>query len=300
MNANTVLEKYLEMFQNPMLNKSALTYKIYQRDLGKFYDYFKFSEISDIENVSKDQFRDFIFSLSTLSNESKNGVIRAISAFVNFLKNEDYISSEKISYTMFGGKRYLPKTKKKEKLQLNDAEIHEIYRACETSQEKFMIALMIYTGLRESSIASIKIADIDETGFFKVRAKGNKLVPIKMSPSLFNLFIEYKKTHDNKKEYLFYPTIGRGAKNEKMSPKTVYERVKSILSRTLLSEERQSEITPHTFRHAFVTQIIKSTKSVEAARQAVHHSNIATTNIYNDDKFGLGMTAMESINFNLG
>ena len=238
MDANTVLEKYLEMFQNPMLNKSPLTHKAYLRDLGKFYTHFNFSEISDIENVSKEQFREFIFSLSTLSNESKNGVIRAISAFVNFLKNEDYISSEKISTTMFGGKRYLPKTEKKEKLQLNDAEIHEIYRACETAQEKFMIALMIYTGLRESSVASIKIADIDETGYFKVRAKGNKLVPIKMSPSLFKLFEEYKKSRDSKKEYLFYPVIGRGAKNDMMSPKTVYERVKSILSRTMLSEER--------------------------------------------------------------
>jgi len=300
MNANTVLEKYLEMFQNPMLNKSPLTHKAYQRDLGKFYDHFKFSEISDIESVSKDQFRDFIFSLSTLSNESKNGVIRAISAFVNFLKNEDYITSEKISTTMFGGKRYLPKTEKKEKMQLNDAEIHEIYRACETAQEKFMIALMIYTGLRESSVASIKIADIDDTGFFKVRAKGNKLVPIKMSPSLFKLFEEYKKSRDSKKEYLFYPVIGRGAKNDMMSPKTVYERVKSILSRTLLSDERQSEITPHTFRHAFVTKIIANTMSVEAARQAVHHSSISTTNMYNDDRYGLGMTAMESIDFNLG
>ena len=300
MNAKIVLEKYLENFKNPILNKSPLTHRVYERDLGKFYEHFKFSEISEIENISKEQFRDFIFSLSTLSNESKNAVIRAISAFVNFLKNEDYVSSEKISTTMFGGKRYLPKTEKKEKLQLNDAEIHEIYRACETAQEKFMIALMIYTGLRESSVASIKIADIDETGYFKVRAKGNKLVPIKMSPSLYALFIEYKKTHDNKKEYLFYPTIGRGAKNEKMSPKTVYERVKSILSRTLLTDERQSEITPHTFRHAFVTKIISTTKSVESARQAVHHSSIATTNMYNDDRFGLGMTAMEAIDFNLG
>lgn len=300
MNANTVLEKYLEMFQNPMLNKSPLTHKAYRRDLGKFYSHFKFSEISDIETVSKEQFRDFIFSLSSLSNESKNAVIRAVSAFVNFLKNEDYISSEKISTTMFGGKRYLPKTEKKEKMQLNDAEIHEIYRACETAQEKFMIALMIYTGLRESSVASIKIADIDESGYFKVRAKGNKLVPIKMSPSLYALFVEYKKTHDSKKEYLFYPTIGRGAKNEKMSPKTVYERVKSILSRTLLSDERQVEITPHSFRHALVTKIISTTKSVESARQAVHHSSIATTNLYNDDKYGLGMSAMESIDFNLG
>ena len=300
MNANTVLEKYLEMFQNPILNKSPLTHKAYQRDLGKFYSHFNFSEISEIESVSKDAFRDFIFSLSTLSNESKNGVIRAISAFINFLKTEDYISSEKISTTMFGGKRYLPKTEKKEKSQLNDAEIHEIYRACETAQEKFMIALMIYTGLRESSVASIKIADIDETGYFKVRAKGNKLVPIKMSPSLFKLFEEYKKNRDGKKEYLFYPVIGRGAKNDMMSPKTVYERVKSILSRTFLPEERQAEITPHTFRHAFVTKIISITKSVESARQAVHHSSIATTNMYNDDRFGLGMTAMEAVDFNLG
>ncbi len=300
MNANEVLEKYLENFKNPMLKKSPLTHKVYSRDLGKFYDHFKFSEISEIEVVSKEQFRDFIFSLTTLSNDSKNGVIRAVSAFVNFLKGDDYISSEKISTTLFSGKRYLPKSEKKEKAQLNDAEIHEIYRACETAQEKFMIALMIYTGLRESSVASIKIADIDEKGCFKVLAKGRKLVPIKMSPSLFKLFEEYKKNRDNKKEYLFYPEIGRGAKNNSMSSKTVYGRLKSILSRTFLSDERQAEITPHTFRHAFVTKIISSTKSVEVARQAVGHSNISTTNIYNDDKHGLGLDAMESLNFNLG
>ena len=89
MNANEVLEKYLENFKNPMLKKSPLTHKVYSRDLGKFYEHFKFSEISEIETVSKEQFRDFIFSLTTLSNDSKNGVIRAVSAFVNFLKGDD-------------------------------------------------------------------------------------------------------------------------------------------------------------------------------------------------------------------
>lgn len=296
--AHLALEKYLENFKNPTLMKSPLTHRVYSRDLGKFYDYFKFETLSDLENVSKEQFRDFIFSLDTLSNESKNGVIRAINAFINYLKSEDAISIEHITSNRFGGKKFLPKTEREHKPPLSEEEVVKIYKACDDVQEKFMIAFMIYTGLRASSIASVKMSDIED-GLFRVRAKGNKLVPVKMSSSLIELFEEYKKSRDNKKEYLFYPTQGRGAKNNKISSQTPYTRLKSILSRTDIALERQKQIVAHTFRHAFVTKIIASTGSMETARQAVHHADIKTTNMYNDDKFGLGLQAMEKIKFNL-
>lgn len=298
MDAHLELQKYLDNIKNPALMKSPLTHRVYSRDLGKFYSYFKFDTLTDLENVSKEQFRDFIFSLDTLSNESKNGVIRAISAFINYLKSEDAISSEHITSTRFGGKKFLPKTEHEHKAPLSEEEILKIYKACNDAQERFMIAFLIYTGLRASSVANVKMNDIED-GFFRVRAKGNKLVPVKMSSSLIELFEEYKKSRDKTREYLFYPTQGRGAKNEKISSQTVYTRVKSIMSRTDISLERQKQIVAHTFRHAFVTKIISSTGSVESARQAVHHADIATTNLYNDDKYNLGMRAMSEIKFNL-
>ena len=297
MNANQVKENYLETFKQIELGKSPLTHKKYSSDLKRFYDYFKLNDISDIEKITRDDYRNFIFSLTTLSNNSKNGIIRAISSFMKYLVTEEIIQHEVIRATMFGGKKFLP-VKTEKTPPINAEEIKLIYSACNDYQERFMIAFMIYTGLRESSIVDVKISDINEFGLFRVKAKGDKLVPVKMSPPLMEMFETYKTQRDSSKEFLFYPTQGRGAKNEKLNPQSVYIRIKAILDRTDMSEERKAQITPHKFRHALVTKIYHDF-SPEHARQVAHHSNAETTKIYNDDEYSLGLEAMNTVRFDL-
>ena len=114
------------------------------------------------------------------------------------------------------------------------------------------------------------------------------------SSDMLLLLDEYLRSRDSSREYLFYPTQGRGAKNKKIEGKTVYAIIKKILERVPeISEERKAQITPHKFRHALVTQLYKENPT--AANQAVHHASMATTNIYNDSPYAVGLLAVENI-----
>jgi integrase len=294
MNANEILEQYLDMLKK--YGKSELTISNYRRSIVRLFKYFKIEEIYQIQNITKQEFRNFIFSLE-ISNSSKNGLIMEISPFLNYLTGDEIIHHESITSTTFGNKKFLP-VEKKEGNPLTEDEIKEIYSACRTSQERFMMAFMLYTGLRESSIVNVKISDINGDGLFYVKAKGNKVVPVKMNPHLMQLFEAYKADRDSSKEYLFYPT-GKGGKNPQMRPIGVYERVKCILSRTSISKERQKQITAHKFRHAFVTKIYNDVSPL-AAQQAAHHSNSNITKIYVDEnKYSQGLEAMSKIHYEL-
>jgi integrase len=211
---------------------------------------------------------------------------------MNYLRDEKLITDENVSETKFANKKAL-KSQRENTPPLSEEEFRKLVDACTNSREKFMLELLRYTGLRESSIADIQMVNIEDGGKFWVKAKGDKMVPVQIPLELLPLFEDYKKTRDESKAFLFYPTRGRGAKHEKINPQTVYTFIKSLLDRTDISEERKVQITPHKFRHAFVTELY--VVSPEAANQAVHHSSMNITKRYNDTPYMVGLEAMKNI-----
>lgn len=296
MNAKIVLDKYLNMLESPELKMSKNTILTYKKDLYKFFEHFSYADkdIKELEKTTSGEYRDFILGLDTLSNGSKNGLIRSVSAFITYLISDEIISDEHFKNTIFKNRKFLP-TEKKKITPLSSDEIKKIYASCVSEQERFMIALLSYTGLRESSLVEIKMNDISEDGFFEVFAKGGTKVPVQMSEDCHSLYLMYKQVRNPEEEYLFYPTRGRGMSkgSGKCEPSTIYFRLKSILDRSDLSEERKKEITPHKFRHFFVTAMYKI--SPETAKQAVHHVSISTTDRYNDNKYGVGLDGMRNL-----
>jgi site-specific recombinase XerD len=293
MDANQTLENFYQMYESLIKEGqiSPLTLVSYKSQLTKFYSRFSPQTLEDISNISRDDFRKFVFGMET-KTDSKNAFLRVIRVYMNYLRGEKLITDENISDTKFGNKKTL-KSQRENTPPLTEEELKKLLDVCKNVREKFMLEFLRYTGLRESSVANVRISDIDENGFFHVIAKGDKLVPVQIPTELLPLFNEYKNSRDTTKEYLFYPTRGRGAKNNKINPTSVYEMVKSLLDRTDISEERKAQITPHKFRHAFVTELYVT--SPEAANQAVHHSSMSITKRYNDTPFAVGLDATKNM-----
>jgi integrase len=116
-----------------------------------------------------------------------------------------------------------------------------------------------------------------------------------MSDRLSQLKEIYMSQRDSSREYLFYPTQGRGYKNDKLSPKTVNGRLKSALAKTDIPVERQRQLSAHKLRATLITWIIKN-NGIEAARQAARHSSVNTTQIYNNAT-NLGIEAMKNVHY---
>lgn len=293
MDAKLALENYYNMLQQLVEANSFSKFTLisYKQGLTKFHDFFKPETLEDISNISREDFRNFIFGLN-ITNDTKNNVLRVIRVYMNYLRDEKLIADENVSETKFANKKAL-KSQRENTPPLAEEEFRKLVDACANSREKLMLELLRYTGLRESSIADIQMSNIEDGGKFWVKAKGDKMVPVQIPLELLPLFEDYKKTRDESKAFLFYPTRGRGAKHEKINPQTVYTFIKSLLDRTDIAEERKVQITPHKFRHAFVTELY--VVSPEAANQAVHHSSMNITKRYNDTPYMVGLEAMKNI-----
>ena len=291
MDANSVLETYLKMISES--GKSPFTHLSYKRDLNKFFGYFKFQDITDIEKVTKDDFRQFILSMDTLSNNSRNAVIRVISAFLTYLIDDSLISQENISTTKFGKSRFL-KVEKKAAISLTVEEIDKVIGATKSLQEKFMFELILGTGLRESEVVSLRPSDFNEDGSFKIVGKGGNEYILQMSDRLHQLMQIYLSQRDLTKEYLFY-SRSRTGKNPKLSPLSVNARLKEALSKTDIPIERQKLLSAHKLRATLITWVIKN-HGIEAARQAARHQNLNTTQIYNNAG-NLGREAMKDVHY---
>jgi site-specific recombinase XerD len=65
-----------------------------------------------------------------------------------------------------------------------------------------------------------------------------------------------------------------------MSSRSVQQLIDRYVSR-FLGDEHLREITPHTFRHYFVTKVLRSTGGdVEVAKKLARHADISTTMRY--------------------
>ena len=74
--------------------------------------------------------------------------------------------------------------------------------------------------------------------------------------------------------------LGSGRKVLSMSTYSMEKIVSEMAWQALKDEERASRITPHSFRHYFVTKVVKTTQNIKAAQELARHEKIATTEIY--------------------
>jgi len=56
--------------------------------------------------------------------------------------------------------------------------------------------------------------------------------------------------------------------------------VSRLAAEALPDPESAAHITPHSFRHYFVTRVVKATSNIKVAQELARHENIATTEIY--------------------
>lgn len=278
--------KIVDYFNMVKFDKSQNTARAYENSVVRFVNHFDIADdITKISNISPEMFRQYIYSLN-LSPESANGHIRNISAFISWLKNSEYIVDEKITGTKFGSSRFL-KEQKKQVVTLTNEECRELIRSASDIQVKFMIALMLSTGVRRGELVSIKLQDVDfETGEILIKGKGGKERFVAVSETILNMMNMYMATHDKKSNYLFYSTRADGAIEGRLSEKSVGNRIKTALDNTSISEERKSKITAHKLRATLATSIIEQA-GIEAARQVLGHASLSTTQRYNNSKLAI-------------
>lgn len=165
----------------------------------------------------------------------------------------------------------------------------EIFRLRAMRDRAFMLTLAD-TGLRVHEACKLRRGDIDwNEGRAVVIGKGDKQAVVRFSTRTMKALKDYlsqRATLDGSsgKPLPSLPLFARHDKGagKKIKPITtatgrniVKERVKQALGK-----ETQGKITPHSFRHYFVTSILRGTGNLRYAQELARHKNIQVTQRY--------------------
>lgn len=166
-----------------------------------------------------------------------------------------------------------------------------------TTRNKLIIKIIIFTGIRVSEAIGIKLGDISEENdlyIIRIRAKGNKyrIVMIKkelIKDLLNNIPINYA----NKDSYLFI--------NKKGTPLTqayVSRIVEQILFKSGIRKQKNGA---HMLRHTFATLLYKKQKDLVLVQEALGHASLNTSRIYthfDSDKLKLAAQVAQDLSEN--
>jgi integrase/recombinase XerC len=169
------------------------------------------------------------------------------------------------------------------------------------ARDRAFLLTLADTGLRVHEACKLRRGDIDwNEGRAVVIGKGDKQAVVRFSTRSMKAIKDYlslRATLDGNsgKQLGALPLFARhdkgaGKKIKPITPTTgrniVAERVQEILG-----EDSVGRITPHSFRHYFVTTVLRGSGNLKLAQELARHSNIQVTQRYahlSDDELDKG------------
>lgn len=148
----------------------------------------------------------------------------------------------------------------------------------ERQRNRAILETLYSYGLRVSELCSLKFSDpYFEEGFVKMGSKSNRRYLVPISPHAIKK-VKYRLTDHNLgrirkgcEDYVFLTRWGNNTSRIMMS-----HVVKELVEKTGITKN----ISPHTFRHPFVTHLLEGGANLRAIQCILGHRSVATAEIY--------------------
>lgn len=263
---------------------SKHTITAYQNDLNTFQLFCNQEFGSEsIASVNYAQIRNWIVSLvnSKITNRSINRKVSSLKSFYKFLQKTKQIESSPLV------KHQALKVLKQVQVPFSEKEIFSVLNTVdndgdfESVRNKLMVELFYSTGMRRNELINIKIADIDYVNeTVKVLGKRNKERYIPLLKSVresLNKYSEIREEIEGGEPYLFLTKNGK-----KIYDTLVYRVINNYFS-AVSSKVKKS---PHVIRHSFATHLLNEGADLNAVKELLGHSSLASTQIYTHSSLG--------------
>ena len=144
-------------------------------------------------------------------------------------------------------------------------------------RNRAMVRLMLDTGLRLSETIGLRWRDIDlNTGKVMVRqGKGAKDRTLWTGEEDLAALAEWRERQARECQgspQAVFTTKGGG----KLEPRYIQRMVKRYAAKAGI----EKNISPHTLRHSFATDLYRETTNIRLTQKALGHANLGTTQIY--------------------
>ncbi|GGK44369.1 MULTISPECIES: tyrosine-type recombinase/integrase [Flavobacteriaceae] len=263
---------------------SIHTITAYKKDINDFFAFYNanYGDVIILE-INYSQIRSWIVSLvnSDINNRTINRKISSLKSFFKFLQKTKQITINPLA------KHQALKTSKQIQVPFSEKEIKDVLSLkdniedFESVRNKLIVELFYSTGIRRSELIHIKVADIDfniET--VKVVGKRNKerYIPLikTVQVSLKN-YLNFRNEIKTEQPYLFITKKG------KIIYDTLVYRIINNYFSTVSSKVKKS---PHVIRHSFATHLLNEGADLNAVKELLGHSSLASTQVYTHSSLG--------------
>ena len=266
-------------------NYSNYTIEAYSKDLRQFEEYVKLNKESVFVpgDVDADLVRSWIVSLmdEKISPVSVNRKLSSLKSFFKFLMKQGSISVNPLR--LITG----PKTKKPLPYFVRDKEMELLLDGdgfdedFEGVRDRLILEMLYDTDIRRSELIGIQDSDVD-FGAMQIRVTGkrNKQRLIPFAEGLKNLIQAYTEVRNrevgSESGWFFVRKNG-----EQLSAGIVYTIVKKKLSEIPTLAKR----SPHVLRHSFATSMLNNGAELNAVKELLGHSSLASTSVYTHTTF---------------
>ena len=266
-------------------NYSNYTIEAYSKDLRQFEEYVKVNKDNRFapDEVDADLVRCWIVSLmdDKMSPVSVNRKLSSLKSFFKFLMKQGSISVNPLR--LITG----PKTKKPLPYFVRDKEMELLLDGdgfdedFEGVRDRLILEMLYDTGIRRSELIGIQDSDVD-FGAMQIRVTGkrNKQRLIPFAEGLKNLIQAYTEVRNrevgSESGWFFVRKNG-----EQLSAGIVYNIVKKKLSEIPTLAKR----SPHVLRHSFATSMLNNGAELNAVKELLGHSSLASTSVYTHTTF---------------
>ncbi|MBM3118944.1 MAG: hypothetical protein FJ006_05230 [Chloroflexi bacterium] len=269
---------------------SPLTIRQYKHYLGRFYSWAvqnnPFFELDDINQELVRQYRLYLArylnkNSTPLKRITQNYHIIALRAFLRYLtvqRNMTTLSPDKIE---------LPKQSQRSVAFLNSEQLERLLNSPKISDEaglrdKTILETLFSTGLRVSELVRLNRDQINlKRKEFGVRGKGDKPRVVFLSDTAVHWLERYLQTRKDNFKPLFIHYSGRvDATKDGEKMRLTARSIQRIVERYAKRCGLPVEVTPHTLRHSFATDLLIGGADLRSVQEMLGHESIRTTQVY--------------------
>lgn len=289
----TKIEQLLEDFLDYLeieKNRSRKTRENYEFYLRRFLDWAKISRPEQITAQKVRQFRLWLNRLEDrfkkpLSKSTQNYHLIALRAWLKYLAKRDIatLPAEKIELAKMPD-RQVDFLESRDLDKFFDAPTKVDQPNIIGLRDRALLELLFCTGMRVSELVSLNIEDVNlDRDEFTIRGKGGKTRVVFLSNQAKYWLKEYLKKRSDSYPAMFIRHDRAKKISEKKDPDKVRLTPRSIqrmVERYAKIAGTTKNVTPHTLRHSFATDLLMGGADLRSVQSMLGHSSITTTQIY--------------------
>ncbi len=283
-----IMEKYVKEFLEYLeieRGRSDKTVRNYHFYLSRFADWAKSPAPKDITLDLVRRFRLFLNhdipgrEEGSLKKNTQNYHLIALRAFLKYLAKRDIatLAPEKVELAKQGTR------------QVSFLEPEELVRMLAVpdgtpgivgSRDKAILEMLFSTGLRVSELAGLRIDQVNlKRDEFTVKGKGSKHRVVFLSDGAKRALKTYLDRRRDVSDHVFV-RHDRAKKASATSASLTPRSVQRIVDRCAREAGITKEVTPHTLRHTFATDLLRNGADIRSVQSLLGHESITTTQVY--------------------